>query len=370
MPPTPGTAVSGPPASSRSWRLPEPFTVLDVWIMAVCGAGSALLVAAALLLGGIGAASILVALPPFVLVVGAFLFLDRYEPEPRSALVWATLWGSTVCIAGAMLLESIVSSVIGAPLDGVSFIQLSVSAPLVEEALKGLGLVLLWRRGRVSGVLNAVIYGGLIAAGFALVENVGYFMMAAVEEDIAGLVFTFVLRGVMSPFAHPLFTLFTAVGVGLAATRRRQAYAYAGFPFAVVTHGLWNHMASNVESAGQAAAAYGLVMVPLFFCASGAVLMVFREEVRVLRRCAPLVADILLPEELELLWRIRARRTHQERHAHTPAARRAHAVWISEVARVALARERELRIQGVLSSAGQDGQRLAAKRAVWEHPTS
>ena len=90
-----------------------------------------------------------------------------------------------------------------------------VSAPLVEEARQGrvrARRMLLWRRGQFDGVIDGIVYAGFCAAGFAFTENIYYFGRVFAEHGFgtvttAGVGPAFILRGVLSPFTHPLFTV-------------------------------------------------------------------------------------------------------------------------------------------------------------------
>ena len=75
----------------------------------------------------------------------------------------------------------------------------------------------------------------MVGVGFAFTENILYLASAydgsdgsarAGSQALTGL---FVLRCLVSPFAHPLFTAFTGIGVGIAvelpAPRRRASLA-------------------------------------------------------------------------------------------------------------------------------------------------
>ena len=90
------------------------------------------------------------------------------------------------------------------------------TAPLIEEAAKAAFLVgILWRlRSEFDGIVDGVVYAGICAAGFAFTENIYYFGRAFVDYGFgnattAGVVTAFILRGVLSPFTHPLFTCLT-----------------------------------------------------------------------------------------------------------------------------------------------------------------
>ena len=106
---------------------------------------------------------------------------------------------------------------------------------MVEESLKGAVLFgLLWRRRQeLDGPTDGIIYAAMVGLGFAMMENIGYYIGALVRPEVGGaqlLGFTFVLRGVLSPFAHPVFTSMTGIGVAYAATHRHGGWAGARRP--------------------------------------------------------------------------------------------------------------------------------------------
>ena len=91
----------------------------------------------------------------------------------------------------------------------------------------------------------------MVGIGFAFTENILYLAAAYDGTDGLGpggteaLTGTFILRGLVSPFAHPLFTAFIGIGVGLAVTSRRPLprvllRRWLGYVVAVLAHGLWN----------------------------------------------------------------------------------------------------------------------------------
>ena len=145
-------------------------------------------------------AAVLAALPLFV-VVPTFLWLDRLEAEPRRYLVFAFLWGSLCAPVGALLLNTGVHLFFeAAGADDPATLSSLLSAPPVEEALKGLGIlvILLFRRREFDGVLDGIVYAGLVGAGFAFSENILYLGRAYTEYGIAGLNAVFVLRCIMA----------------------------------------------------------------------------------------------------------------------------------------------------------------------------
>jgi hypothetical protein len=83
---------------------------------------------------------------------------------------------------------------------------------------------------------------------------------------LAGVTSTFVVRCLFSPFAHPLFTAFTGIGVGLAVTTRRPVVRWlaplGGYCCAVLAHATWN--SSTIFGFEGFVGAYFLIMVPAF----------------------------------------------------------------------------------------------------------
>ncbi len=201
------------------------------------------------------------------IVVPVFRWLDRFEPEPFGMQLFAFLWGACVATLGAAVLNQIGSDVIGAAGDQNPVTAMFV-APPVEESLKALAplILLVFRRKEIDGIVDGMVYAGLCAAGFAFVEDVIYLANGYADSGERGLVGTFLVRVVMSPFAHPMFTICTGIGVGIAATSRgfwlRTLPPLIGWVCAVLLHMGWNALA--VLSQNGWLVTYVLVQVPLF----------------------------------------------------------------------------------------------------------
>lgn len=212
-------------------------------------------------------ATVLAALPVGPLVA-AFLWLDRYEPEPKRLLALALAWGACVATMAALVVQGLGGVLVGF----TSTVSLAVVAPVTEEASKGIFLLLLlwWRRAEVDGILDGIVYAGMVGVSFAFFENILYLAAAYNGADgmapggIAGITSTFVVRCLFSPFAHPLFTAFLGVGVGIAVTTRSPAARVlapiSGYLAAVLAHGLWN--GSTVYGFGSFVVVYAVLMAP------------------------------------------------------------------------------------------------------------
>jgi protease PrsW len=216
------------------------------------------------------AAPFLIALPlallPVPFLIALVLLLDRLEPEPRANLVFAFAWGAGIAALLAAVINTAGLVFITQPDLGKStgqYVSATFGAPVVEEILKGSVLMwLLWRRRQeLDGPTDGIIYAAMVGLGFAMMENIGYYMGALVRPEVGGvqlLGVTFVFRGILAPFAHPAFTALTGIGVAYAATHRRSGWAVAaGLIAAIVLHGLWNGL--TVFGARGIVLAYGML---------------------------------------------------------------------------------------------------------------
>src|SRR5215470_2995253 len=170
----------------------------------------------------IGLVSATIPVPLYVILV---LWIDRYESEPAWMLATAFFWGALVATFVAFLINStggaIVSALAG-PAAGNTF-ALVISAPIVEECSKAtiLFIFFFFKKDEFDGVIDGIVYGSLVALGFAMTENVLYYGKAAMGGG-AQLTATFFLRGALAPFSQPLFTCMTGIGLRLARQTTNQ----------------------------------------------------------------------------------------------------------------------------------------------------
>ena len=255
--------------------------------------------------------ALIVALVPLGIVIPTFLWLDRFESEPTRYLVAAFLWGGLVAAVIAALFNTSAIAVLEAVAPGdpeAAMVTTAVLvAPVVEEAAKGAFVLLAWwvLRREFDGVTDGMVYAGICAAGFAFTENIHYLAQAWSEGGGAALTGTFVARCLMSPFAHPMFTVLIGIGVGVAATSRswspRIVAPVAGYVLAVLAHALWNLGA--VTGGAGLWVIYLLVEVPIFIAFLAFVGWARRREGRLIGRHLHPYADAgwLSPAEVAML---------------------------------------------------------------------
>ncbi len=280
-PPAPPPGPVGRPGRGRSLLVRAAVVVITL--------GSALLTIAAISsetgFAGLVTGLVLATVPTFP-VVATYLWLDRYEAEPPHLLAFAFAWGAGVATFGSLVINTASVSAITAN-GGDPTLGAVAVAPLVEESFKGLAvlLILLMQRREFDGVVDGIVYAGLAGVGFAFVENILY-LGRTLGEGGAVTVFVFVMRCLVSPFAHPLFTGATGVGLGLAARSRNPVVKVlapiTGFAVAVLLHGAWNLSASS--GLNGFVTGYVLLQVPVFVTFGVVAMLARRREGRLIAR--------------------------------------------------------------------------------------
>ena len=242
--------------------------------------------------------AVLLAAIPLGIVIPSFLWLDRFEAEPNRYLVVAFLWGALVAALAAGVFNTGANIAFRAATgaDEPAMLATAIfSAPLVEEASKGLLVLLVWRlrRREFDGIIDGIVYAGVVAAGFAFTENIQYLGMAYADGGDQALTGTFIARCLFTPFAHPMFTAMTGIGIGIAAsTRSRTLKVLApvgGYLLGAALHALWNLAAFS--GGNGLLAVYLVVEVPIFLGFVVLVVWARRREGRLIGRYLSQYAD-------------------------------------------------------------------------------
>jgi RsiW-degrading membrane proteinase PrsW (M82 family) len=184
---------------------------------------------------------------PTLVLLGSFLvpvtfvlwaFTKRHSGEVTSELLFSTfVTGGVLGVLAASLLETYL-------LHPSPLFFLGVG--LIEEAAKLAALAFLCRRLQHKYAVDGVILGAAVGFGFAAFESAGYAFTALFTQQgmsLMTLVETELLRGVLAPVGHGLWTailggvLFSASGRRHFALTGRLLVTYLGV---AVLHALWD----------------------------------------------------------------------------------------------------------------------------------
>ncbi|WP_309065227.1 PrsW family glutamic-type intramembrane protease [Microbacterium sp.] len=305
--PSPAPAMPALPVPVRKGRS------ASIWAFGVLGFLMLGLAAYFVFALGAGASitGMILALIPLAIVLTGVHLIDRWEPEPRSLVVFALAWGGIGSIGLTLLFDLALTVAAG---QRNEFFSAVIQAPVVEEVTKGLGLLLIFAMGRrtFDGPVDGVVYGALVGAGFAFTENIQYFGISLIEGGAGQLTFTFIVRGLFSPFAHAMFTALTGFAIGLAVRRGAHGPGVIGAGAvgaigAIALHAYWN----GSSLLGDFLALYLTTQVPLFVGFILTIVALRREEARLTReRLADYAAaGWFTPQEVVMLATPAGRRT-------------------------------------------------------------
>lgn len=176
----------------------------------------------------------LVGLLPVLIFLAVLVFLDSYKLVRLRLVLWVILLGG-VCAAGSYFINGWLLQ--WSQLSLLDFMR--YVSPLVEETLKGLVMVYLFRSNRIGFLVDAAILGFAVGAGFAFVENL-YYLYQGVGANPA----VWVVRGFGTAIMHGGVTAIFGVLAQTITERSMKInpiYFLPGMLAATVVHSVFNH---------------------------------------------------------------------------------------------------------------------------------
>ena len=198
--------------------------------------------------------SLLVSFMGALLFAAILYWLDRYEKEPFLLLGGVFLWGAIVASGSAFIINTVMGLGLYVFTGSDTITELgtgSLIAPVVEETLKGLAVLLVFLvfRREFDSILDGIIYAGVVALGFAATENAYYIWTYGYQESgWQGLLYLIWMRIVMVGWQHPFYTAFTGIGLAMARMQRsvvaKILLPLVGLGVAMGAHAFHNTLAS------------------------------------------------------------------------------------------------------------------------------
>ncbi len=172
----------------------------------------------------------LVSLLPPLLLVALLVWLDSFALVKKWLLLTCFIWGIVVTYMAVFFNVSITRL-----MPSISL----VVAPVVEETLKGLLLVLIIRRRWAMFFIDAAIYGVAVGAGFAVSENISY--LGAFPDMLFG---TALMRGMGTAIMHCGAVASTAVILNWFMTRKGHTgrYFFLALLPGILLHTIYNSL--------------------------------------------------------------------------------------------------------------------------------
>lgn len=305
--PAPAPGLPALPVPSKRGR------TVSVWLFGVLGFVLLALIGYFIWALGVAASGVgmVLALVPFAIVFFGVRIIDRWEPEPKLLILFAIAWGAIAAVGLTLLVDIALTLAVGMRTEAFSSV---IQAPVVEEIAKGIGILIIFVIGKraFDGPVDGIVYGALVGAGFAFTENIQYFAISLIEGGEGQLTATFVMRGLLSPFAHAMFTALTGFAMGLAARRGASTGGVLGVGAlgllgAILLHGFWNGSAMFADFF----VLYVTLQIPLFIGFIIAIVALRKEEARLTRERLGeyAAAGWFTPEEVTMLATPAGRKT-------------------------------------------------------------
>jgi RsiW-degrading membrane proteinase PrsW (M82 family) len=218
-------------------------------------------------------------LGPAALLTVAILIAQRRTAVRPLALAASLAWGALMAAWLSTTGNALSRPVLDAITSGDDRILTALLvAPLLEEAAKFLGLVLLARfvGGAIRQARDGIVCGALVGIGFVFTENLLYLGLSMLQGGEPALLRALYLRGVIGAATHAVFTASAGAALGWfvsgerSRVGRRWLVPLLGFLFAHVQHLAWNAMAASAIANALCAAENGACLsVPTAFAVFG-----------------------------------------------------------------------------------------------------
>ncbi len=176
------------------------------------------------------------ALVPVLAFLVILLLMDSFKLVPFRAVVVAVLAGGVAALVALALYPWLVAAV---GLSRASFSR--YVAPVVEETLKAIYVVLVLRRRRLGFLVDAAVVGFAVGSGFALAENIDYLRRSHDQRLAMSIV-----RGFGPALMHGTATAIFGMLAKTLADRHPDRVMLAVAPAwaaAVAFHSVFNHFA-------------------------------------------------------------------------------------------------------------------------------
>jgi len=175
---------------------------------------------------------IIVSLIPVFLFLLLLIYLDSFKLIKIPVVVICVVWGVVSAIIAYFLNTEIIESTSLNLQDYSKYF-----APIVEEILKMLIVIIIVRMNKIGFMIDGAIYGFAIGAGFAFLENIFY-----INTNEVNNLMVWVVRGFGTAIMHGGATAIVVIfAMSLINQNKYKFYFFIpGLVFAIILHALFN----------------------------------------------------------------------------------------------------------------------------------
>jgi RsiW-degrading membrane proteinase PrsW (M82 family) len=172
---------------------------------------------------------------------------ERYHREQWKPIFLCFLWGATIAVVAAFILEIIFELPIAYSSSNAEitpFLAAVVIAPVVEEFTKPLALRLKSVKYNLDELEDGLIYGAVAGLGFSATENLLY-GYSVLSEGIVVFLALIAVRSFGGCLLHASATALTGYGYGKTVMKRSSLFGVLPyFILAIFLHGSYNFLVS------------------------------------------------------------------------------------------------------------------------------
>jgi RsiW-degrading membrane proteinase PrsW (M82 family) len=170
---------------------------------------------------------------------------ERYQREQWKPLFLCFLWGASIAIIAAIILEVLLEIPLVLAMEDttlIPFLAAIVIAPVAEEFTKPLVLHFKSVRKELDELEDGLIYGAVAGLGFSATENLLYGWDFLSEGMLIFLIFMSI-RSVGGCLLHASATAWTGYGFGKTIIQQTSFFRVLPyFFFAIILHGTYNFL--------------------------------------------------------------------------------------------------------------------------------
>ncbi len=126
--------------------------------------------------------------------------------------------------------------------NNTEIIAIALLAPLIEEIIKGIGVWVMSFHHEMKNMMDGILYGFIIGAGFSFIENWGYYVIySPFDIGLEAWLSLVVLRTLGGGLFHGVFTALTGAMIGLIKSNSlNKKFLILSFLPAIFAHVIFN----------------------------------------------------------------------------------------------------------------------------------
>jgi RsiW-degrading membrane proteinase PrsW (M82 family) len=170
---------------------------------------------------------------------------EQYHREKWKTILICFLWGASIAIIAALILEILLEIPLAASIDNydtLAFMTVVIVAPVAEEFTKPLALRLKSVKSEINELEDGLIYGAVAGLGFSATENL-FYGWSFLKEGLFIFLILISIRSFAGCLLHASATALTGYGYGKTLMKHSTIFrAIPYFILAIFVHSFYNFL--------------------------------------------------------------------------------------------------------------------------------